>query len=338
MPRPRSRASAAAAAVAVPIQIAECDRPAGGRGFAPPPNAPVMVLIPFSSASNQCSGIANLRWRGISHLQGHAISCVAWIVHPMSDGIQQMYALRAAALRLAGESACLWCAPTPGFFCCATPAFSIPRCRLWASSMLHCHCFITMAPWWGVPYMWNGSLPGGSAEIHSGPGIVYNRSLNPPPARWADLWIPSLKGRLTMLDDPENMLGACLKKLGLPFSATNPGQLARAEREAIAQKPLLRAYLNAEVRDQLVAGDVLAAQLWSTTAQQAIDAAPHLAFVYPAEGFPLYCDCAVILRESRRARLAHRFLDYLLRPAVSARIVESTRTATANASALELLP
>ena len=54
----------------------------------------------------------------------------------------------------------------------------------------------------------------------------------------------------------------------------------------------------------------------------AIDAGPQLAFVYPAEGFPLYCDCAVILRESRRARLAHQFLDYLLRPAVSAKIVE----------------
>ena len=104
-----------------------------------------------------------------------------------------------------------------------------------------------------------------------------------------------------MLDDPEDMLGACLKKLGLPFSATDPAELRRAEQEAIAQKPLLRAYLNAEVRDQLVAGDVLAAQLWSTTAQQAIDAAPQLAFAYPAEGFPFYCDCAVILRESRRA-------------------------------------
>jgi spermidine/putrescine transport system substrate-binding protein len=179
---------------------------------------------------------------------------------------------------------------------------------------------------WGVPYMWNGT------------GIVYNRSLKPPPARWADLWSPSLKGRLTMLDDPEDMLGACLKKLGMSFSATVPAQLARAEHEAIAQKPLLRAYNNAEVRDQLVAGDVLAAQLWSTTAQQAIDAAPHLAFVYPAEGFPLYCDCAVVLRESRRNRLAHQFLDYLLRPAVSAKIVESTRTATANAAALDFLP
>src|ERR1019366_9346049 len=91
MPPPRSRASAPAAAGAVPIQIAECDRPAGGRGSAPPPTAPVMVLIPFSCASNQYTGIANVRWRGISHLQGPANSRVAWIVHPMSEGIQQMY-------------------------------------------------------------------------------------------------------------------------------------------------------------------------------------------------------------------------------------------------------
>jgi spermidine/putrescine transport system substrate-binding protein len=179
---------------------------------------------------------------------------------------------------------------------------------------------------WGIPYMWNGT------------GIVYNRGVPPAPSRWADLWEPRWKGRLTVLDDPEDMLGACLKKLGLSFNATSEQDLRRAEREAIALKPLLRAYLNAEVRDQLVAGDVLAAQLWSTTAQQAIDAAPKLAFVYPAEGFPLYCDCAVILRESRRQRLAHQFLDYLLRPKVSAAIADSMKTATANGAARAILP
>jgi spermidine/putrescine transport system substrate-binding protein len=179
---------------------------------------------------------------------------------------------------------------------------------------------------WGVPYMWSGT------------GIVYNRGIVPPPTRWADLWDARLKGRLTMLDDPEDVLGACLKKLGLPFSSTRPEELRRAEQEALAQKPLLRAYLNAEVRDQLVSGDVLAAQLWSTTAQQAIEAATTLAFVYPSEGFPFYCDCAVILRESRRARLAHQFLDYLLRPQTSAAIAQYTRTATANGAAQALLP
>jgi spermidine/putrescine transport system substrate-binding protein len=179
---------------------------------------------------------------------------------------------------------------------------------------------------WGVPYMYNAT------------GIAYNRRVSPAPAAWADLWSERLKGRLTMLDDPEDMLGACLKKLHLPFSATDPAELRRAEREAIAQKRLLRAYLNAEVRDQLVAGDVLVAQLWSTTAQQAIEAAPHLAFAYPAEGFPFYVDNAVILRESGRQGLAHRFLDYLLRPKVSAEIAAHTKTATPNGAGQALLP
>lgn len=141
-----------------------------------------------------------------------------------------------------------------------------------------------------------------------------------------------------MLDDPEEVLGACLLKLRLPYNSTAENNLRRAEHEAIAQKPLLRAYLNAEFRDQLVAGDVLVAHSWATTAQQAIDAAPQLAFAYPAEGFPLYGDNAVILRESGRAELAHAFINYLLRARVAAAIVETSRTATPNAAAQALLP
>jgi len=130
-----------------------------------------------------------------------------------------------------------------------------------------------------------------------------------------------------------------LKKIGLSFNSTDSGELERAKQEAIAQKPLVQAYLNAEVRDQLVSGDVLAAQLWATTAQQAVDAAPQqLAFAYPQEGFPLYCDCAVVLRESERAQLAHQFLDYLLRPKVAAASADYTRVATANGAAKAFLP
>jgi spermidine/putrescine transport system substrate-binding protein len=187
------------------------------------------------------------------------------------------------------------------------------------------------APWdphleWCVPYMWGAT------------GIAYNRSVQPPPTEWADLWNARLKGRLTMLDDPEEVLGACLLKLRLSYNATSPDDLHRAEKEAIAQKPLLRAYLNAEMRDQLVAGDVLVAHAWATTAQQAIDAAPQISFAYPAEGFPLYCDNAVVLRESGRAELAHSFINYLLRPPVASAIVQVSRTATCNGAAQALLP
>jgi spermidine/putrescine-binding protein len=66
-------------------------------------------------------------------------------------------------------------------------------------------------------------------------------------------------------------------------NSSDPGELRRAQAEAIRQKPLLRAYLNAEVRDQLVSGDVLAAHMWNTTAQQAMDSSPDIGFAYPEE-------------------------------------------------------
>ena len=112
---------------------------------------------------------------------------------------------------------------------------------------------------WSVPYMVTAA------------GIAYNRKLDPAPKAWADLWEERLRGRMTMLDDPFDTIGASLKKLGWSVNSVNVGELHRASAEAIRQKPLLRAYLNAEVRDQLVSGDVLAAHMWNTTAQQAMD-------------------------------------------------------------------
>jgi spermidine/putrescine transport system substrate-binding protein len=187
-------------------------------------------------------------------------------------------------------------------------------------------------PWdadlgWSVPYM------------HGTTGIVYRKGLAPEPRAWGDLWDAKLRGKITMLDDPPEVFGACLKKIGDSLNTADPKQLRDAQAQAVAQKPLLRAYLNAEVRDQLVAGDVSAAQAWAVTAGQAIAAAPDkLAYVLPVEGFARYADTMVILRESRRTEIAHKFIDYLLRPEVGAAIVKATQTATANAAALKLLP
>ncbi len=184
-------------------------------------------------------------------------------------------------------------------------------------------------PWdkqlqWSMPYM------------HGATGIVYATGAVSPHS-WADLWTADYRGRMTMLDDSAEVFGACLKRMGDSVNATKQTQLEQAKQLAVQQKPFLRAYLNAEVRDQLIAGDVLAAQSWSITAQQAIEQSSKLQFVYPSEGFPHYCDCAAILRESRHRELAHEFLNYLLRPSVAAAIATEMRTATANGAARQLL-
>jgi len=186
-------------------------------------------------------------------------------------------------------------------------------------------------PWdpqldWSVPYM------------HGVTGIAYRVDLQPPPLSWSSLWEDRLKGRLTMLDDSPEVFGACLKLLGYSLNSGNSDELRKAQAKAIEQKRFVRAYLNAEVRDQLAAGDVAAAQAWAVTAAQAMSGAPgKLGFSFPAEGFARFADNMAILKESRRLETAHAFVNYLLRPRVAADIVNAAKTATANAKAHELL-
>ena len=202
----------------------------------------------------------------------------------------------------------------------------------WLPNLSELEAQFQSPPWdpgleWSVPYM------------HGSTGIVYQTNLGWTPQAWADLWDSRLAGKLTMLDDPPEVFAACLKTLGFSLNSEDPAQLRAAEQRALSQKPLVRAYLNAEVRDQLVAGDVGAAQAWAVTAAQAIAAAPgRLAFAFPAEGFPRYADNVAILRESDRMESAHGFIDYLLRPRVASAIVETTHTATCNGGAWKLLP
>ena len=193
----------------------------------------------------------------------------------------------------------------------------------------HLEAYFRRPPWdpelrWGIPYM------------HGSTGIAFQK--DQAIRGWADLWRDSLRGRITLLDDPVEVFGACLKKLGCSINSADPAELRAAQAEALELKKRIRAFLNADVRDQLVAGDVQAAQAWAITAQQAIAESDRVTFAHPEEGFPLFCDNAVILRESRRQALAHQFIDYLLRPDVAAAIVVATGTATANGAARGLLP
>lgn len=194
-----------------------------------------------------------------------------------------------------------------------------------------------LEPRFGSP-QWDPSLEWCIPYMHSATGIVYSKSVSRPPLAWADLWTDSYQRRVTMLDDPAEVFGACLKRMGCSINSGNQRELKEARDLAIKQKPLLRAYLNEEVRDQVVAGDVLVAQMWAQVAQVAIDNSAKLAFSFPTEGFALYADNVCILRESKHQDLAYEFLNYLLRPKVAAAIATEMRTATVNAAARALLP
>jgi spermidine/putrescine transport system substrate-binding protein len=185
---------------------------------------------------------------------------------------------------------------------------------------------------------WDGGLEWSVPYLHGATGVLYNPAVANPPLAWSDLWTDSYSRRLTMLDDPSEMFAACLKRLGCSLNSGQDTELKRARDLAVQQKPLVRAYLNGEARDQVVAGDILVAQMWTQIASLAMESSEKLRFAFPVEGYPLYADNACILRESKRPELAHEFLNYLLEPKVAAGIATEMRSATANRAARTLLP
>jgi spermidine/putrescine transport system permease protein len=177
-----------------------------------------------------------------------------------------------------------------------------------------------------VPYVW------GTA------GIGYRKSRVTQVDSWAVMWDPRFRGRILMLDDARETLGAALRWGGHSLNSADPGLLARAQALLIQQKPLVRTYNSSNYEDVLLSGDVWLAQGWSGQFAKAMDEDPDIAYVIPREGSSLFLDNLVIPAGAPHPELAHRFLDYTLEPEVAAEICRTMRYSTPNRDALPLLP
>jgi spermidine/putrescine-binding protein len=179
---------------------------------------------------------------------------------------------------------------------------------------------------YAMPYQWGMT------------GVAYRTDLAATaPGSWGAFADPSLRGRLTMMDDGREVLGAMLRWRGESLNATEPALLEAARQDALAIKPNLRAYISAAVKGQLISGDIAVAQMYLNDARIARGEEARVAFTVPKEGSTLYADYLAIPRDAPNRRAAHAFLNYVLRADVGAAISNEGGGASPNGAALPLL-
>jgi spermidine/putrescine-binding protein len=157
------------------------------------------------------------------------------------------------------------------------------------------------------------------------------------PESWAVFLDPRRRGKMTMLDDPRDVIGAFLRYRGHSLNSVAPAELEQARADAVAAKANLKAYLSAPVKSQLIAGDVWIAQLWNGDATQAARDAPAIRWSLPREGGTLWIDSLVVPRSAAHPRAAHEFMNFILRPEIGAAISRATGYGTPNQAAMPLL-
>lgn len=179
---------------------------------------------------------------------------------------------------------------------------------------------------YSIPYMWGTT------------GIGYNAARLPvSPTSWGDLFEPlrlqAYAQRVSMLDDPREAIGAALKYLGYSLNSTNPQELEEAKTVLLAQKPYLARYDSETYDDFLLAGDLFLAHGWSGEFAKARLENPEIRYVIPREGGVIWADNLAILKSSKNQELAHKFIDFLLRPEINAKIVNFLRYPSTNEAA-----
>jgi spermidine/putrescine transport system substrate-binding protein len=180
-----------------------------------------------------------------------------------------------------------------------------------------------------IPYHWGTTL------------VAYRRDLVPEPGRsWRLLWDPSLKGRVMMLDDSYEPMALAMILNNIDLRTADESAYGLAADFMLdhlnAMQP--RYATDDEVKDALVAGTVSAAMCYSGDAAVAAEENPNIDFFIPDEGATIWVDCLAICRDSQHPELAHRFLDFFLRPEIAAQNAKTINYPPANLAAEALIP
>lgn len=138
---------------------------------------------------------------------------------------------------------------------------------------------------------------------------------------WDLFWDPRYAGRVLLLDDMREVFGIAFKKLGYSINDTVPAHLEEALIILKDQKKYLKKYESSMSKNLLLSGEVVAIHHWGGDVYQAIEEDSSIAFTIPDEGSILFTDCMAIPASAPNIPLAESFINYILRPEISGRIV-----------------
>ncbi len=167
--------------------------------------------------------------------------------------------------------------------------------------------------------------------------VVRNDLVKAPVTHWADLWDPRYSGKIAARALPAELIGVALKSLGYPLNSEDPQQLEVALQHLLDLKPLIVDDETNKAIPTLLSGEAVIMIGWGNDVVEAAQQNAAIAYVLPVEGTLLWGDTFVIPANSPSKYTAELFLNFLLRPEISAQIVNEIHYANANEAAYSLI-
>lgn len=171
-------------------------------------------------------------------------------------------------------------------------------------------------------------------------GLLINKAeLGSTPEDWDYLWenMDQISGRLTLLDDMRETLGAVLRSLGYSYNSTDEAELEEAYQRLLELKPAIADFQSFGYEDQILSGDLLVVMAYSVDAIAATLEDENLEYIVPESGSSVWTDTIVIPKSAPNTEAAYAWMNFMLDPEVAAKAVDTLYFATPNKEAYDLL-
>lgn len=173
---------------------------------------------------------------------------------------------------------------------------------------------------WAAPYRWGSTV------------LIYRqdkfKTLGWTPTDWQDLWRPELRGRISLLDQPREVIGLTLKRLGHSYNTEQLEQVSGLK-EALRQlDQQTKFYSSDHYLQPLLIGDTWLAVGWSTDALPMTKVDSNFAAVVPQSGTALWSDMWVQPASAEVTPLLGEWIDFCWQPKSALEISLISRAAS----------
>lgn len=192
---------------------------------------------------------------------------------------------------------------------------------------------------YSVPYAYSTTIIGYNDQQMKKLGIE--------PKGWEAIFDPAIackvKGKLTVLDSPDEVFSAAFIYLGIDPNTTNADDYRKAAAAIKKAKPCWAAFNSSSYIKELTAGNIWLVLGYSTDVFQADRNAQEakqdfrLVSVLPSQGAVMSVDNMVIFKSAPNPALAHAFINFMLEGKNSSELSNLIGSGNANQAAMEFI-
>ncbi|NCN05652.1 MAG: extracellular solute-binding protein [Spirochaetales bacterium] len=157
-------------------------------------------------------------------------------------------------------------------------------------------------------------------------GIVYWKDrVGTVESSWDAFLHPDVQGKLVLLDDMREVLGAALKRLGYSLNTTDARQIEEARDLVNSWKSGIVKFDNDIISSGFATKEFSMVFSYPENALAEVEETEieKVGILFPEEGGGLYLDSMVILKDAKNIDLAYNFINFILRPEIYARIMDA---------------